>query len=86
MKQKIMDLAKRIGADKWGHFILFTYVYITLLMFFSPLVALIITNIAAAAVELIYDKWWGKGTPEFLDWVASVVGPIYIYIVIAAFL
>lgn len=86
MKEKIMNLVKRIGLDKIGHNIAFLYFFITLLIFFNAHLSLLFTAIAAAAVELVYDKWWGKGTPETLDWVASMIGAAYLYIVILLFL
>lgn len=86
MKKKLMDIAKRIGYDKIGHNIAFLYLFITALMFFTPLISLAIVAIVAALVELVYDKWWGKGTAELLDWVASMLGALYLYIIITCFL
>lgn len=86
MKQKIYEWFSSLKNDKVAHFILFSYLFITLLIVFSPTVSLILTLAAAAFVELIHDKKWGKGTPEWLDFVASAIGPVYIYIIIILFL
>lgn len=86
MKKKIMQLADKIGHDKIAHGVVFTLVYITLLVFFSPMVSLIITAVLAALVELVFDKWLEKGTSEFMDWVASVIVPTYLYLIIKYFI
>ncbi len=86
MKQVIMNLAKKIGFDKIGHNIVFLYFFITALIFLNPHISLLITVLVAAFVELVYDKRWGKGTPELMDWVASILGPVYLYVIIMLFI
>ena len=39
-----------------------------------PLFSLALSAIAGAAKELIWDLWWKRGTPEFLDFWATVLG------------
>lgn len=81
-----MQLADKIGHDKIAHGVVFTIMYITLLMLFSPLASLVITAVSAALVELVFDKWLKKGTSEFMDWAASVIVPTYLYLIINIFI
>ena len=41
---------------------------------YEKLIAIMIGTGAALAKELIWDKWMGKGTPEFYDFLAGLWG------------
>lgn len=41
---------------------------------YEKLFAIIIGTAAAIAKELIWDKWLGRGIPEFYDFVAGLLG------------
>lgn len=85
MKKKIIDIINIIPYDKQLHILLGTYLFIALLVFFNPHAAIILTSLAGALVEIVYDKWWKKGTPELLDWVATTAGALYPYLIIIIF-
>lgn len=85
MKQKIINIINIIPYDKQLHILLGTYLFLFLLVFFNPHIAMILTSLAGALVELVYDKWWGKGTPEVMDWVATTVGGMVPYLIIIRF-
>lgn len=64
-----------IPQDKSKHFIAGFVIAIIASLFVGYLIAVIVAILAGAGKE-IYDKVTGKGTPEFLDFVATVVGAI----------
>jgi hypothetical protein len=41
---------------------------------YDKAIALFLGVIAGVAKELIWDKWWGRGTPEFDDFLFSLWG------------
>lgn len=41
-----------------------------------PLAGLIVASIVGALKELVWDRWWKKGTPEWLDFWATVLGGV----------
>ncbi len=42
---------------------------------FSPILfAFLLAALVGALKELVWDKWWKKGTPEWLDFWATVLG------------
>tara|TARA_R110000868_G_scaffold358221_1_gene619720 strand:- start:1067 stop:1360 length:294 start_codon:yes stop_codon:yes gene_type:complete len=67
---------KHLGIDKYYHYcvgqIIFTCCYVVGL---SWVISLTVVAVIAAAKE-IYDKVSGKGTPEVLDFIATVVGTL----------
>ena len=81
MKSK---LAKAITHDKLLHFcgglILGLYskrgASIWLGPWMARLVAMVIVILVAIGIELIYDKWMNKGTPEVMDVVWTTAGGI----------
>ncbi len=64
-----------IPQDKRKHFIAGFGIAIVASLSVGYLIAVILAILAGAGKE-IYDKVTGKGTPEFLDFVATVVGAI----------
>jgi uncharacterized protein involved in cysteine biosynthesis len=49
---------------------------------FSPLIGLITAAIVGALKEIIWDRLLGKGTPEFLDFLATAFGGATAYMVV----
>lgn len=71
--------------DKTKHFIAAAAITLTVLILFAVIphaylwgwdkaIALFVGVAAAAAKEIIYDKMWGKGTPDFYDFLAGLYG------------
>lgn len=42
----------------------------------ARLIAMAVVVLVAIAIELVYDKWMGKGTPEAMDVVWTTAGGI----------
>jgi hypothetical protein len=40
----------------------------------SPLFGFIAAGLAGAAKELLWDWWLGKGTPDWFDFLATLIG------------
>ena len=49
---------------------------------FSPLIGLITAAIVGALKEIIWDWLLKKGTPEFLDFLATALGGAIVYMVV----
>ena len=49
---------------------------------FSPLIGLLIAGIVGALKEIIWDWLLKRGTPEFLDFLATVLGGAIAYMAI----
>jgi len=64
-----------IPQDKKKHFVAGFAITAVVSLFFGYIVGAIAAVIAAAGKEL-YDKATGKGTPEILDFVATVLGAV----------
>ena len=64
-----------IPQDKKKHFVAGFAITAVVSLFFGYIVGAIASVIAAAGKEL-YDKATGKGTPEILDFVATVLGAV----------
>lgn len=60
--------------DKVMHFLAGIGITIMVGLVTSPLVGFAVAVVVGAAKELIWDLWLKKGTPEFLDFVATAVG------------
>jgi hypothetical protein len=48
-------------------------------LLFCPLVGLVTAAAVGALKEIIWDWWLKKGTPEFMDFVATVAGGVVGY-------
>lgn len=81
MKQFLYNLFPDWINDKGKHAILGTLIYLGIWAFFSSLIALIVIVTIGALVE-IYDYLSKKGTPELLDFLATVVIPTLIYLIV----
>ena len=64
-----------IPQDKKKHFVAGFAIAAVVSLFAGYIVGLLVAILAAAGKE-IYDKVSGKGTPELLDFVATVAGAI----------
>ena len=51
-------------------------------LLFCPLIGLLTAAMAGALKEIVWDWWLKKGTPEFLDFVATVAGGTIGYILL----
>ena len=69
---------KLLGRDKLEHFYTASLGFALFSFIFNPIVASISVASISLAKELIYDKWLGKGNPEFLDGFMSCF-PIILY-------
>lgn len=72
---------KLLGRDKLEHFYTASLGFAIFSVLFNPIVASIAVASISLAKELLYDKWLGKGNPEFLDGFMSCF-PIILYWVI----
>jgi hypothetical protein len=68
-----------IPVDKANHFIAGTIIYCLATLFLSPVAALIPVILAGGAKEM-YDCWSGKGTPDFNDFLFTLLGAIPVLI------
>lgn len=48
---------------------------------YSDLWILLVASLIGAAKELVWDMWLKKGTPEWLDFAATVLGGLVIYLI-----
>jgi len=70
----------QIPQDKANHFIYGTLIcFISSLFLHNPIISLGITIVVGASKE-IYDKISGKGNPEILDLVFTVLGGLIIFL------
>jgi ABC-type multidrug transport system permease subunit len=67
-----MNKLPLIPNDKANHFIYGFIIFILSTLVFSNLISLFIVSAFAGSKEL-YDKASGKGNPEFLDFLATVL-------------
>ena len=63
----------KIPKDKKKHFVAGFAITAIVSLFFGYIIGVIVAVIAAAGKEL-YDKVTGTGTPEVLDFVATIAG------------
>ena len=63
----------KIPQDKKMHFVAGFAITAIVSLFFGYIIGVIVAVIAAAGKEL-YDKVTGTGTPEVLDFVATIAG------------
>ena len=60
--------------DKKWHMILSAAACLFLGLLLPILTAAGITLVFGVGKEIVYDKWMGRGTPEWLDFLADVLG------------
>lgn len=52
-------------------------------LFTCPAVGLAMSVVAGVMKELVWDRAWRRGTPEWLDMVATVAGGVVGYLILA---
>lgn len=66
-----------IAADKLGHIKYTAGMALLLSLLIGPILAAGITLFGwGFGKEIVYDKWMGKGTPEWMDFAADIVGTV----------
>ena len=63
--------------DKFYHFFAGMLIYIAFNIFFNDWLSMIPVIVIGAAKEA-YDYYSGKGNPEWLDFIATVVGGLFV--------
>jgi len=66
----------RLQKDKVMHFCAGLALSLLAGLLFCPLIGLATAAAIGALKETIWDWWLKKGTPEFMDFVATVVGGV----------
>ena len=72
-----MDLLNKIPKDKLLHFFVGSVILFLSLLVFSTVVSVSIVVALAAVKEIIYDDFLGKGTPEIVDFVYTILPCIF---------
>lgn len=66
-----------IQIDKLLHFSAGYIIAVYTTSIYSQLwVMLLVPTVIGLAKELIYDKWMKEGTPEWMDWMFTILGGI----------
>jgi len=65
--------------DKQKHLLAGLALAIIAGLLFCPLIGLATAAVVGALKEIIWDWWWKRGTPEWLDFVATVAGGVIGY-------
>ena len=68
--------------DKLKHLLVGVSVSLVFGVQFSPLIGLIAATIVGALKEIIWDWLLKKGTPEFMDFLATALGGATAYIMV----
>ena len=68
-----MDILNKIPKDKLLHFFLGSIILFLSLLFFNTLFSVTIVVLIAAIKEIIYDDFYGKGTPEVQDFIYTIL-------------
>ena len=53
-------------------------------LLFCPLTGLIVAAVVGALKEIVWDWLLKRGTPEFLDFVATALGGLVVYLILIA--
>lgn len=77
MKSKIANILEK---DKLLHLIGGVYGYIFLSLFLEPLLSLILMLIIGCLIEIVWDGFLKKGTPEALDAIITALGALSIFL------
>lgn len=73
MKNRITKIMGKFGQDKVIHFLVGTYVFL-----FSLAISIVIGGL----IELVHDSLLKKGTPEWLDFIATFLGALIPFLII----
>ena len=68
-----MDILNKIPKDKLLHFFVGSIILFLSLLFFNTLFSVTIVVLIAAIKEIIYDDFYGKGTPEVQDFIYTIL-------------
>ncbi len=68
--------------DKLKHLLAGIGISLVFGVLFSPLIGLIAAAIVGALKEIIWDWLLKKGTPEFMDFLATALGGAIVYMVV----
>jgi len=68
-----MDILNKIPKDKLLHFFVGSVILFLSLLFFNTLFSVTIVVLIAAIKEIIYDDFYGKGTPEVQDFIYTIL-------------
>jgi len=68
-----MDILNKIPKDKLLHFFVGSVILFLSLLFFNTLFSVSIVVLVAAIKEIIYDDFYGKGTPEVQDFIYTIL-------------
>lgn len=79
----LKKLINSIALDKKDHVLLGLIIGFPLVLFFGTIGGLIALALVAAK-EVVNDLWFGKGNPEWLDFIASAI-PILMLMIIDNF-
>ena len=75
-----MDILNKIPKDKLLHFFVGSIILFLSLLFFNTLISVSIVVFVAAIKEIVYDDFYGKGTPEIKDFIYTVL-PCVFYLI-----
>jgi hypothetical protein len=67
-------------ADKYYHFFAGIIIYILFYIFLNSWLSIVPVIIIGAAKEA-YDYYSGKGNPEWLDFIATVAGGLFVLLI-----
>jgi len=68
--------------DKQKHFLAGLALSILAGLLFCPLTGLIVAAVVGALKEIVWDWLLKRGTPEFLDFVATALGGLVVYLIL----
>lgn len=81
MKNLKKTLKEILRHDRLKHFFCGTLLFLGLSIFINPLWALIATTAIGIAKEAVYDGVMQKGNVDVLDWVYTISGALFIYLI-----
>lgn len=74
-----------MSKDKILHFIAGLCITLFFSIALSPVWGVLFGIAFGLAKELIWDKWWKKGTPELLDFLSTALGSLLMFALVLIF-
>lgn len=74
-----------MSKDKILHFVAGIGVTLFFSIILSPIWGVLFGIAFGIGKELIWDKWWKKGTPELLDFLATALGSLLMFALVLIF-
>ncbi len=71
----------RLKIDKLLHFIAGTYIYMISAAYMQSWIGLLLVAIIGATKEIVWDKLLGKGTPEVADFIWTMIGGLFTFLI-----